>query len=239
MQLDVAVDLLTKAKTFPTNYRRTGFASAQASAKEAVLKRLRTTNKHFAYEAPHEPIADAMKRLEATFLNVVVDTVTESLTDRFETLGLMRDRFGVLLNFQKLDDQALSNQCDNLCMTLGTGNESDIDGKELAVAVKNLSSLPSDDMTALKLLTFLHKKHLEELYPNLWVALRIACTLPVTVAASAERSFSKLKLIKTNLKSSMGQDRLTGLAIININHEVGKQVSFEDIIDDFVSKKKP
>ena len=68
------------------------------------------------------------------------------------------------------------------------------------------------------------------------VALRIACTLPVTVA-STERSFSKLKLIKTYLRSSMGQDQLTGLAIISINHEVGKQVSYEDIIDDFASKK--
>ncbi|XP_066958858.1 uncharacterized protein [Macrobrachium rosenbergii] len=55
MQLDVAVDLLTKAKSSLTNYRRTGFASAQASAKdmceemniEAVLKqkRLRSTKK--------------------------------------------------------------------------------------------------------------------------------------------------------------------------------------------------
>ncbi|XP_076062381.1 uncharacterized protein LOC143037722 [Oratosquilla oratoria] len=174
MQFDVAVDLLTKAKTSLTNYRRTGFASAQASAKdmceemnvEAVLKEkiLRSTKKQFAYEAPDEPIADAMKRLEATFFNVVVDTAIQSLTDRFETLGEVRDRFGVLLNFQKLDDQALSNQCDNLSMTLSTGNE---------------------------------------LYPNLWVALRIACTFPVTVA-SAERSFSKMKLIKTYLSSSMG-----------------------------------
>jgi len=53
---------------------------------EAVLKEekeLRSTKKHFAYEAPEEPIADAMKRLEATFFNVVVDTAIESLKDRF------------------------------------------------------------------------------------------------------------------------------------------------------------
>ena len=142
----------------------------------------------------------------------------------------MKARFGVLLHFPKLDDQEC-NQCDNLCRTLSTG-----DGKVLAVKIKNLPSLPSDDMTALELLTFIHKKYLEELCPNLWIALRIACTLPVTVA-SAERSFSKLKLIKTYLRSSMGQDRLTGLALISINHEMGKQLSYEDIIDDFARKK--
>lgn len=244
MQLDVAVDLLTKAQKSLSSYRETGFASAQASAKdmceemnvEAVLKqkRLRSTKKHFAYEAPDDPIADAMKKLETAFFNVVVDTAIGSLKDRFETLGEVRARFGVLLNLKKLDAVELCNQCDNLCSTLSTGDEGDIDGKELAVEIHNLLSLPSDDMTALQLLSFIDKKHLKELYPNLWIALRIACTLPVTVA-SAERSFSKLKLIKTYLGSSMGQDCLTGLAIISINYETGKQLSYADISDDFAS----
>ncbi|XP_034058243.1 zinc finger MYM-type protein 1-like [Gymnodraco acuticeps] len=246
MQLDVAVDLLTKANMFLTRYRDTGFAAAQATAKdmceeinvEAVLKekRMRSTKKHFAYEAPDEPIADAMKRLETTFFNVVVDTTIESLKDRFETLGEVRARFGVLLNLKKLDRVELCNQCDKLCSTLSTGDGGDIDGKELALEITNLPSLPTCEMTALELLSFIHKKNLNELYPNLWIALRIACTLPVTVAA-AERSFSKLKLIKTYLRSCMGQDRLTGLAIISINHKIGKQLSYDDIIDDFASKK--
>ena len=43
-------------------------------------------------------------------------------------------------------------------------------------------------------------------------------TIPVTVA-SAERSFSKLKLIKSYLRSTMSQDRLSGLAILPIEKE--------------------
>ncbi|XP_076047436.1 uncharacterized protein LOC143028971 [Oratosquilla oratoria] len=109
---------------------------------------------HSCEPSPDEPIVDATKRLEATFFNDIVDTAIQSLTDRFETLGEVRDRFGVLLNFQKLGDHALSNQCDNLSMTLCTGNVSDTDEEELVVEVKSLPSLPSDDMTALELLTF-------------------------------------------------------------------------------------
>ena len=151
------------------------------------------------------------------------------LKDRFETLGEVRDRFRVLLNLKKkLDAVELCHQCDNLCITLSTGD----DGKELAVEICNLPTLPSDDMTALQLLSFIHKNHLNQLYPNLWIALRIVCTLLVTVA-SAERRFSKLKLIKTYLTPSMGQDRLTGLAIISINYEIGKQLSYADINEDF------
>ncbi|KAG0724329.1 Zinc finger MYM-type protein 1 [Chionoecetes opilio] len=148
----------------------------------------------------------------------------------------MRSRFGVLLNFKELDGEALSNQCDEFCSTLSTEDEKDIDGKELALEISNLPSLPSDDMTALQLLSYIHKKQLKELYPNLWIALRIVCTLPVTVA-SAERSFSKLKLIKTYLRSSMGQNRLSGLSIISINQEIGKQLSYDEVINDFASKK--
>lgn len=64
----------------------------------------------------------------------------------------------------------------------------------------------------------------------MWIAL------PVTVA-SAERSFSKLKLIKAYLRSSMGQERLRGLAIISINSDVAQKLSYDDLIDDFAARK--
>lgn len=70
----------------------------------------------------------------------------------------------------------------------------------------------------------------------MWVALRIAATLPVTVA-SAERSFSKLKHIKNYLRSTMSQDRLNGLALISINHEVSRGISYDETIDEFATRK--
>lgn len=35
----------------------------------------------------------------------------------------------------------------------------------------------------------------------------------------------------------MSQERLSGLAIMSINHDVGKHMSYDDIIDDFASRK--
>ena len=60
-------------------------------------------------------------------------------------------------------------------------------------------------------------------------------TLPVTVA-SEERSFSKLKLIKSYLWSTMSQERLNGLAILCIEKNMLENIDFEDIIDDFASQ---
>ncbi|KAL6486779.1 hypothetical protein MHYP_G00034050 [Metynnis hypsauchen] len=111
-----------------------------------------------------------------------------------------------------------------------------IDGRELAMEMQNFPQLSSKNMTNMELLTFLHEKKLAEIYPNMWVALRISATLPVTVAA-AERSFSRLKLIKTYLRSTMGQERLSGLSVISINCEISQQLSCDDVIDDFALKK--
>ncbi|KYN15976.1 hypothetical protein ALC57_11773 [Trachymyrmex cornetzi] len=62
------------------------------------------------------------------------------------------------------------------------------------------------------------------------------CQRVVTVA-SCERSFSKLKLIKTYLRSSMGQNRLTNLGILSIENSISKQLNYGDIIDEFASRK--
>ena len=72
-------------------------------------------------------------------------------------------------------------------------------------------------------------------FPNVWIAYRILLTIPVTVA-SAERSFSKLKLIKSYLRSTMSQERLNGLAIVSIEKEILKQIDCNSIISDFLAK---
>ncbi len=127
-------------------------------------------------------------------------------------------------------------QCTKHRSALHFEGHSDLNSRELVQEIKNFPHLPSKTMSLLELFTFMHDNDLSEIYPNFWTALRIALTLPVTVA-QAERSFSKLKLIKSYLRSTMSQERLTGLSIISINHSIGEQISYDDIIDDFASRK--
>ena len=53
--------------------------------------------------------------------------------------------------------------------------------------------------------------------------------MPVSVA-TAERSFSKRKIIKNYLRSTMGQNRLSNLAIISIESDLLKELDTQDSV---------
>jgi hypothetical protein len=65
--------------------------------------------------------------------------------------------------------------------------------------------------------------------------LQIMATLPVT-SCSSERSFSTLRRLKTYLRSTMGSDRLNGLALLNIHRDI--MVTQEQVIDKLCVKPR-
>ena len=75
----------------------------------------------------------------------------------------------------------------------------------------------------------------ESAYPLIHTLLTILLTLPVSTA-SAERSFSTLRRLKTWMRSRMGEERLTGLAMLNVHRDI--TVSVDSVIDRFAKSKK-
>ena len=70
----------------------------------------------------------------------------------------------------------------------------------------------------------------------IFVSYKLYLTVAVSIA-SCKRSFSKLKLIKSYLKSTMGESRLSVFAILSIESDFVEMLSFKDIISEFVSVK--
>ena len=81
--------------------------------------------------------------------------------------------------------------------------------------------------TAIEILEFVKAL---DCYLNLSIAYRISLTIPVTVA-SVERSFSKLKMLKSYLRSTISQEMLNELAILCIEKEILENIKFENIIN--------
>ena len=55
---------------------------------------------------------------------------------------------------------------------------------------------------------------------------------PVTVA-SAERSFSQMKLIKTFSISTMTEERLSDSGIMSIENEIASVIDYDDLVKQF------
>lgn len=139
--------------------------------------------------------------------------------------------------YHQSDDQIKKHAAD-----LSIKYSNDLNGSELFLelscfkqqALTLFSDLKID--SPLDLLNVIHSNSLKDIYPNIDIALRIFLTLPVTVA-SCERSFSKLKIIKNYLRSTLAQERLTNLGILSIEFTIANSIGFDDIIDNFASTK--
>ena len=129
-----------------------------------------------------------------------------------------------------LDEESLKKFCLNLQNILTNGNHYDLDGIDLFSELKVLKAImPKENNTAIDILNYINEMNC---YPNTSIAYRILLTIPVTVA-SAERSFSKLKLLKSYLRSTMLQERLNGLAMLSIEEELLSNIDYKEIIKNF------
>ena len=77
---------------------------------------------------------------------------------------------------------------------------------------------------------------LNNAYPNLAVVYKILGTIAIS-SATAERSFSRLKLIKTYLRSTMSEERLSSLALISIERDMADTTDFDSVIETFSSMR--
>lgn len=178
----------------------------------------------------------------ANVIMPVIKSAVDSITDRFKALQKYNELFSFLYDFANYETNrrsgSLLQSCKKLEIALTHNGNSDIDGDDLFAELAVVSTLINNENIAhiIDVLNAIQKKNMQNIVPNFVIALRILLTIPVSVA-SGERSFSKLKLIKTFLRNSMGQERLSDLAIISIENDVANAIEYDDVIEDFATAK--
>ncbi|VVC38323.1 HAT, C-terminal dimerisation domain [Cinara cedri] len=178
--------------------------------------------------------------LKLIFFNQVLDTGIQSIIERFDKLSEHNSLFSFLYNISIIEDEnELLKHCKDLQLSLTSNNglNTDINALELhqeLISFKRCSRNEKSDPR--KVSEYICKRKMVELFPNLVKALKILLTLPI-IAASAERSFSKMKIMKNYLRSQICQLCLVGLATLSIEKDVSNKLGMEEIVADFAALK--
>ncbi|CAL9216899.1 unnamed protein product [Arabidopsis halleri] len=245
MQTDVAMTEVSGLISYLKNYRKTGFVDAMTKAKEIAIeigiepifiqRRVIRRKKQYDETSGNETVLSVEETFRIQYFLYIIDHAICSLDKRFDQYRLYENIFGFLFDSTKLkmcDDVSLKSHCTCLENSLKNGDLLDINGDELFLELKFLVELlPNEKMGACEILNFLEQF---DSFPYTTIALRILLTIPITVA-SAERSFSKLMLLKSHLRASMSQDRLNGLALMAIENNFLEELDCETLIDDFAA----
>ncbi|CAA0834815.1 Protein ALWAYS EARLY 3 [Striga hermonthica] len=246
--LDATLKQIQGVTSYFQKYRDTGFSASIETAKSIAssmnvdptfpTKRQGKRKKHFDEEndETEELQFSAIESFKFEYFLVIVDHAIASLTSRFDQLKKFEEIFGFLFNsenLKSLDNSDLHKCCTIFLNKFSHDSKSDVELDDLFAELKVLQvTLPDELMSASQILHFVK---VADCYPNVSIVYRILLTIPVTVV-SAERSFSKLKLLKNCLRSTMLQERLNGLAMCSIEKDILDKIDLDVVLEDFASR---
>lgn len=92
-----------------------------------------------------------------------------------------------------------------------TASATDTDDEE---GSSQISVNSNQSLSVLQIFKLIAKYDLRSVFPIVYTIYKAVCTLPVS-SASAERSFSKVNIIKSKARSTMGEERLESLLLIS------------------------
>jgi hypothetical protein len=167
----------------------------------------------------------------------VLDRLHMEMKDRFQRLENHVDTFGFLLEprhlLESMDDDTLMKNCVTFSCLYDEIQANRlfndvIDARALFIN-KPVPQSPIDILRKLA-------SYGNDVCSNLATSIRILLTQATSIA-SCERSFSKLKLIKNYLRSTMTQERLSSMALMSVESKILDSIDLDDVIDAFAAQK--
>lgn len=242
IDLNSCVDLLCSLSGF-VNSQRDRFdefetqAKAQSGTSDYRADMSRVTKRNMRYDCSNQSeevsLSGREKFRTQTHL-CIIDSLITCLNKRIAAYQATYDRFIVIVKSCTLTTEEIHSKCVTLALAYPSDLSASVFPGEMIQFIHFAKGRGCHSPQSQALL--LHDEHLEECFPNVYVALRIYLALMVT-DASGERSFSKLGQIKNHLRTSMSDDRLTALTILSIESDILKQIDFADIINNFAAAK--
>ena len=175
-----------------------------------------------------------------TFLIIIIDKLTISLMHRLCAYEHVNDIFGFLRNLKSLNNQGIVEAARKLHDTYPNDLEDTLLDEMVhfsallrseKIGPENVGIAPEFQMNLI-----ITHNNLKSTFPNIETLLKMYLCMMVT-NCSGERSFSTLKRVKNHLRSTMSDQRLNMLSLMNIESQLLRTLDFDNLIFTFASKK--
>jgi len=246
--LDVATNLLTSLDDFINNLRDK-FDDFESSAKEknpesdykdlSQRKRVKSSRQSFFDGSGSSVQLYGKDKFKVETFFPIIDTLSVHLKQRLSLYKDINQRFGLFFSLKTLSSAALRQCCKEFAKIYYEDvNEAELEMEclHLKEYLEHVDSENEETDNILGIYHLLKENKIEDTFPNVEIALRIFLSMMVT-NCSGERSFSKLKRIKNELRSTMLQERLNSLSLMSIECDMLKNIDFKEVIDDFANLK--
>ena len=226
-----------------------GLDAPHKTEAELPPKRKRRVNQHLVGDFVMNSFLSDTLPLDSPFIDdpkyalrvryfLVIDQISSVLESRFSSQSC--ELMSWMMAFA--NDQMLSNELNNsrIRSMCKLWKFSEID-TEIAISeyalVCLLPGIKDKCRTLKQLLKYMHATKLDKVYTVLCGIIIRLCTLPVTSAGN-ERCHSKLKLVKSYLRNTMGDDRCESLVFLNVERDLTSSLSLDDVVSSFAQKPR-
>lgn len=203
------------------------------------VKRQSKIKKHFDELASDHRFGNRKEIFKITIFNNISDIIITQLNTRFIGMSKVNKIFDFLTPkvLRSIDERTLLQKCDQF-----QSKYSDVIGPNFSLQFLNVYHLTFPELTETCNVYQLCKDIITKFgvmecdITEVFMAILLFYTIPVT-SAGAERSFSKLKIIKNYLRNSTGQDRLKYLSLIAVENKAASKLDLSEVIDQFANIK--
>lgn len=149
---------------------------------------------------------EAKNNFKTDVFYIIIDSIISGLTQRFEAVITICNRFDFLWCFKDIKETELKEKAAQFHKTYSRRVSPHIESEILSLKSAYDANFKAETPCPKELYGEIHAMGLNALFPNVLTALRVFHTLPASVASN-ERSFRVLKRIKNYLRSNMAQER--------------------------------
>jgi len=164
--------------------------------------------------------------LKVSFYFVLIDTLLTALDDRFGKSTCEILKWMTALSPKCWDEKNKMN-IEQLCHKYGIAEEAVV---QYALFARNEGRKSCANIR--ELLKYMWDTDLHNVYPDLFQLVKVCATIPIT-ATECERTHSKVALVKSAVRSSMGDARLEHLVTLNVEQDIATKLGLMSLVDAF------